>query len=88
MAYFANSIIENRRSSISGDVFNFTFGVKRGGRRHSQPKICTFDCPNCRKLMLTSVSERNLSSGVLTETDVAREQHSSSVSPSTSDLSE
>ena len=30
-------------------------------RRSSHPKICTFDCSHCRKLMLSSVSERNLS---------------------------
>ncbi|KAJ6215690.1 hypothetical protein RDWZM_010190 [Blomia tropicalis] len=29
-------------------------------RRSSHPKICTFECAHCRKLMLSSVSERNL----------------------------
>ncbi|KPM08124.1 hypothetical protein QR98_0066380 [Sarcoptes scabiei] len=29
-------------------------------RRSSHPRICTFNCANCRKLMLSSVSERNL----------------------------
>lgn len=29
-------------------------------RRSSHPKICTFNCANCRKLMLGSVSERSL----------------------------
>lgn len=29
-------------------------------RRSSHPKICTFDCAFCRKLMLGSASERNL----------------------------
>jgi hypothetical protein len=67
MAHF----IENRdyrRSSVGGDYFNFalsSFSAQR--RRHSQPKICTFDCPNCRRLMLTSFSERNISSVELNE---------------------
>ena len=83
MAYFYNSI-ETRRSSVSGDIFNFNFGSYRRGRRNSQPKICTFDCSNCRKLMLTSVSERNISSRIVTEIDI-KEQ---SISPSASDSSE
>ena len=83
MAYFYSSI-ETRRSSVSGDIFNFNFGSYRRGRRTSQPKICTFDCSNCRKLMLTSVSERNISSRIVTEIDI-KEQ---SISPSASDSSE
>jgi len=35
-----------------------TAGFQR--RRSSHPKICTFECAYCRKLMLSSVSERNL----------------------------
>ncbi|XP_075676037.1 uncharacterized protein LOC113796496 [Dermatophagoides pteronyssinus] len=35
-------------------------GAIIGRRRSSHPRICTFNCANCRKLMLSSVSERNL----------------------------
>ncbi len=61
MTYFSTNN-EIRRSSFSGDVFTFMIGSASRRRRHSQPKICTFECSNCRKLMLTSVSERNISS--------------------------
>jgi len=79
MAYF----IENRdyrRSSVGGDYFTFALGTSSQRRRHSQPKICTFDCNNCRRLMLTSVSERNISSIELNEPN-------SSQTSSTSDSS-
>lgn len=62
MSYFLENRDFFRRSSVAGEYnLSFTFG-NQNRRRHSQPKICTFDCPNCRKLMLTAVSERNLSS--------------------------
>ncbi|KAH9520607.1 hypothetical protein DERF_004307 [Dermatophagoides farinae] len=43
-------------SSSAGPVS----GAIMGRRRSSHPRICTFNCANCRKLMLSSVSERNL----------------------------
>ena len=71
-----------RRSSVGGDYSTFALGIcSSQRRRHSQPKICTFDCTNCRRLMLTSVSERNISSNELSE------HNSSQTTSSTSDSS-
>lgn len=49
----------NHEQNSAANWLSPTFSF--GRRRSSHPKICTFECAFCRKAMLTSVSERNIS---------------------------
>ena len=59
-SWFQQQQINNSTSSSNIWLSPNSALLQINRRRSSHPKICTFDCVYCRKLMLHSMSERNL----------------------------
>lgn len=87
MASFDHNI--NRRSSLGVELYSFQFGHRRQSHG-AVPKVCSFDCANCRKLMLSAVAA-NRSAGqkskVSQQQQVNQETDKSSRDESTPDES-
>jgi len=58
MASFSDQFYINRRSSLGVELYSFQFGHRRQSYG-TTPKVCSFDCANCRKLMLNTITAIN-----------------------------